>query len=165
MAPCPGQLLRCPLEATIAVAPLGKPCKKRAVSGARQARVRTRSSCRHPPVRNERMTAGMTARRRPDDGRTTALASTGSVKEVSTADRPGARAGAAEEDLRPQGLLARGRVARQPAAAHRTPGRRGELVEAVVAGRVHRPRVAAGLAAGEGPPVQAGDPVTAARGS
>src|SRR4051794_33239747 len=107
-----------------------------------------RSSARHGEP-------GARADDRPNRG-------TRSVEEVPTADRPGAGARATEQRLRPQRLLPRRGVAGQSAAADRAPGGRGELVEPVVAGRVDGAGVAPGLAAGQRPPVQTGDAVTAA---
>src|SRR4051812_10579890 len=82
-----------------------------------------------------------------------------SVEQVPTADRPRARARAPEQDLRAHGLLGGGRVTRQAAAADGAPGGRAELVEPVIAGRVDRARVVAGLAVRERVPVQVRDPV------
>src|SRR3954447_17363796 len=95
-------------------------------------------------------------------GRMTGRTGAGSVEEVSTADRPGAGAGATEQRLRAQRLLPRRGVAGETAATDGAPGRRAELVEPVVAGRVDGAGVAARLAAGQRPPVQTADAVTAA---
>src|SRR5690606_23139495 len=60
------------------------------------------------------------------------------------------------EELRAVRLLAGAGVGRLARAAHRLPRGQGELVQPVVPGGVHGPRVAAGLALGEARPVEPG---------
>src|SRR5437764_3869321 len=77
-----------------------------------------------------------------------------SLVEQVLAAAPLGGAAAGVQHLGAGGLLAGRGVDRVARAADAVPGAQRELVEAVVAGGVDRPRVAAGLALGQGRPVQ-----------